>query len=42
MSAALKGQTKRGTALYEMVGLYAPQGVDLGWDVATAKVKQVL
>ena len=30
MSVAWKGQMKRGTALYEMVGLYAPQGVDLG------------
>ena len=26
----LKGQMKRVTASYEVVGLYAPQGVDLG------------
>ena len=30
MSAALKGWMKWGIASYEMVDLYAPQGVDLG------------
>ena len=30
MSAANKRPNERGTALHEMAGLYAPQGVDLG------------